>query len=457
MLGILSLSWAGSTKMKLAFVENRYKTLFWEALAHELKLLGCSIVWLVQNPVFAPKAENVYVMPFPRRRDLSTESARRFQRVRCADRNVNYFAGNDRHYGYYCKLIEVWLDSEQPDLVIGESTLFHELIAVECCRERGIPYLHPSMPGYPGGRYSVYAADTKETLGQSAGGPTDEECLALAEAIRKRERVPDYMQPPTVAASQNTYHAPRSLADRLMILRGFLAGERFNTPAPWRKVMLDLGVKRHLDRWKQLAARKAKSGQGRRIALYPLQMQPEANLDVWGQRFQNQAKLVEQIADALPAGWHLLVKANPKSKYELSLALMDTMERHPRISPVSLDEAMGQVLQRTDLVCTVTGTVAVECVLSGIPLVQFGPGIATAGPGCAFLQDIDQLGSVATAVEKGEFVLASDNARIDLVRRLYSTTFTGKVSDPMHTPGVLDGENVALVARNVFEVAKACK
>lgn len=444
--------------MKLAFVENRYKTLFWEALADELALLGCSVIWIVQNPVFTPQRENVYVIPFPRRRDLSVDKAvSGLDHIRRADRNINYFSGNDHHYAHYHRLINAWLDREQPDLVIGESTLFHELLMVECCRERGIPYLHPSMPGYPGGRYAVYTYDSKETLGRSDGAPTAQECLALAEAIRKRERVPDYMQAPRVEPMAPAYHAPRSLSDRLIILRGYLSGERFNTPAPWRKVWLDLGVKRRLKEWAQLADRQVESVPGVRYALYPLQMQPEANLDVWGQRFQDQAKLVIQLADALPDGWHLLVKANPKSKYELSTALMDALRNHPRLSAVPLGEPMGAVLERTSLVLTVTGTVAVECVLSGIPLVQFGPGVVMPGVGCVYAQAPSQVGDVATSIDRGEFKIANDQDRIELVERLYTTSFPGKISDPMHTPGVMDSTNMRLVALNLFEVAKTCK
>lgn len=444
--------------MKLAFVENRYKTLFWEALADELAMLGCSVIWIVQNPVFTPRRDNVYIMPFPRRAELSVDNAvSGLDHLRRADRNINYFSGNDRHYAYYQHLINAWLDRERPDLVIGESTLFHELLMIECCRERGIPYLHPSMPGYPGGRYSVYIYDSKETLGQSADTPTAQECLALAEAIRKRERVPDYMKAPSAEPDAPAYHGPRSLSDRLIILRGYLSGERFNTPAPWRKVWLDLGVKRRLKDWAQIARRPSDHAPGVRYALYPLQMQPEANLDVWGQRFQDQAQLVIQLADALPDGWHLLVKANPKSKYELSPALMDALRNHPRVSAVALSEPMGSVLKRTSLVCTVTGTVAVECVLSGIPLVQFGPGVVTPGVGCAFAEEPSHVGDIASSIDRGTFRLADDSDRIELVKRLYTTSYPGKVSDPMHTPGVMASTNMRLVALNLFEVARTCK
>ena len=324
--------------MKFAFVENRYKTIFWACLAAELRGHGHEVVWLVQNPIFSPSgeaAENIFTIPFPGRSDrVDLAAANGLERVRKADRYVNYFGGDDRHYGYYQAAIETWLDREKPDIVVGESTLFHELIVIDACRKRHISYFHPCMTGYPGGRFSIYAYDKKETLGLSGDVPNDVDCLAMAEAIRKRERIPEYMIPPSGKEPERKHPLPRSAKDRLIVLRGYLAGERYNTPAPWRKWLLDQQVSQRLKIWQQISAGKAEKGKGLRLALYPLQLQPEANIDVWGQGFRNQARLVSQLADALPDGWHLMVKANPKSKYELSDELLEVLRSHPKVSPI---------------------------------------------------------------------------------------------------------------------------
>ncbi|WP_131189458.1 hypothetical protein [Stutzerimonas kirkiae] len=446
--------------MKFAFIENRYKTIFWAELAKELRRLNCAVTWLVQNPVFSPVGEpmdTVFNMPFPSRSDLvMTSDAGSLGKARKADRYINYFGGSDRHYGYYKSLIKAWIDRERPDVVVGESTLFHELIVISVCRDRGIPYLHPSMPGYPGGRYSIYSYDSKETVGLNSKVPCDADCLAMAEAIRKRERIPDYMIPPTGREPERSHPLPRSMKDRLIILRGYVAGERYNTPAPWRKWLLDRQVQRRLKVWQQIASDKSLEGKGLRLALYPLQMQPEANLDVWGQEFRDQAKLVIQLADALPEGWHLRVKANPKSKYELSDGLLDVLRSHPKVSPIPLMDSMASVLAEVDLVCTVTGTVAVECVLSGKPLVQFGPSVVDHGSGCEQLRSAVEIADVARSIEANRYRLATDESRINLVRKLYATTFPGKVSDPVNLPSVMAVDNVRSVANTILEVAKGC-
>lgn len=444
--------------MKFAFVENRYKTFFWSAVAQALKSHGHAIAWLVQNPVFAPAGDSVCVVPFPRRSELTSvvgDIPEALHWVRAADRFINYFGGDDRHYRYYARAIKHWLEREQPDVVIGESTLFHELIVIEECRSKGIPYFHPSMPGYPGGRYSVYAYASKKPLGHNLDIPTEADCLIVAEAIRKRERIPDYMIPPSGGDPERTHPLPRSLPDRMTILRGYWKGERFNTPAPWRKFLLDLKVGLRLRIWQRTVSAKAEPI-GRRFVVYPLQMQPEANLDVWGQQFRDQAQLIRNIADHLPEGWHLLVKANPKPKYELSADLFSVLQEHPRVSPIAMTEQMGKVLERVDLVCTVTGTVAVECVLSRKPVVQLGPGIVENGVGCMQLKEVAAIVDAIRLIEIGQFPIASDAERIRLVHRLYSTTFAGKVADPLHMPAAMAPNNVRAVASTLEEIAAQC-
>lgn len=447
--------------MKFCFVENRYKTIFWSALAKELRSMGCKTSWLIQNPVFAPIDEplsTLFTVEFPCRTDLiDAYDIGLLEKTFRADRNINYFGGSAKHYGYYKKMIELWLDCEQPDIVVGESTLFHELITISICRDRGIPYLHPSMPGYPGGRYSIYIYDKKDTIEAHNQVPSDSECLAIAEIIRKRERVPDYMIPPNGNDPDRVYPLPRSIMDRLKILRGYIAGECYNTPSPWRKWLLDQQVRKRLKVWRDIAQAKLLVGNGLRLALYPLQMQPEANLDVWGQEFREQARLVKQIADALPNGWHLCVKANPKAKYELSNELMEVLYSHPKVSPIPLESSMSSVFTEVDMVCTVTGTVAVECVLSGKPLVQFGPSIVQHGPGCKQVNNVDDIYNIALDIEAGKYVLANEETRIGLIKKLYSTTYSGMVSDPINLPSVMRAQNITAVANGLYSVAHRLK
>nr|NLU58825.1 hypothetical protein [Pseudomonas sp. BIGb0427] len=109
------------------------------------------------------------------------------------------------------------------------------------------------------------------------------------------------------------------------------------------------------------------------------------------------------------------------------------------------------------MICTVTGTIAVEAVLSRKPLVQFGPGILSGEPGYVQLQNVECISQVIRDVESGAFPLADDAARTHLVKKLFTSTFTGLVSDPASLPSVLDPSNVQTIARNLLQVAERCE
>lgn len=439
--------------MKFVFIENRYRTYFWDALAREFLAAGHRIAWIVQNPVFMPTTGQVHVIAFPRRSDLRrADDGHDFDVIRCGDRNLNYFGGADWHYPYYWERIEAILQREQPDVVIGEPTLFHELMAALWCRRNAARFLHPSMAvGYPSGRFAIYDGISNTRLGGSEKAPPDGDCLAMAESIRKRELLPEYMRPPPGHELERSHAPPRSFADRRIVLKGYLRGERYNTPAPWRKLRLERARDRLLPEWDRLAAQWVPTHAAERIVLYPLQMQPEANLDVWGQQFRDQVSLVWNLARALPAGWRLQLKLNPKAKYELSPALLAAVRGCPQIQPLRSAMPMNEVLPHAELVVTVTGTIALECVMSGIALAQLGPGPAQGVPGVWRLLWPEQIGQAIRWMDAGGHRQADDASRITFVRSLFTTTFPGKIADPSSMPASMEPNNIRQVADCLLE------
>lgn len=443
--------------MKVLILENRYKTYFWDAIAQYLVSQGHEVSWIVQNPNFMPVHGRVTVLGFPRRGDLSApDDAQGLGRVRASDRHINYFGGHSAHYGYYKNAIWRALDAAEPDLVIGEATLFHELIAVEWCRLHEVSYFHPSMPGYPSGRYSIYLLDSKTAIPGASDIPSDEDCWLLAEAIRKRESIPDYMKPAPVNDQDRVYSPHGSLANKVRLMLSYYKGERFNTPSPLRKFQLERVVKRNLASWAAVAVSKYSLQADVRYVLYPMQMQPESNIDLWGQQYRDQVGLIREISSVLPAGWKVLVKLNPKAKYELTHELLDLIASNDKVIPVPFDMPMAPVFEAASLVCTVTGTVAVEAVLSRKPIVQFGPGILSGETGYAQITDVDGVAQVIAQIEAKSFAVASDSERVALVKKLYHYSFPGSISDPATSPAVLQANNVKVVADNLIRVAQTC-
>ncbi|HEV7930151.1 MAG TPA: hypothetical protein VGP12_08485, partial [Nitrosospira sp.] len=267
--------------MKLLFMENRQATYLWEAVARLIEKDGHEIHWIVENRGFAPSVGRVNIIPYPSDEDAFTGSLpQHLKEITDTDRNITYFGGDARHYAYYDQHIWQILKNVLPDFVFGEQTLFHELIAVHYCRRLNIPYLVPSNTRYPTGRTAFYAYDTYDPFGGSGERLSDNEAKNLIHLIRDCRSAPDYMAPSSAGVISRLLE---KIDDRVRITGSYLFGERYNTPSPSRKLALEIQHKKRVRDWEQIAVEDIGPVVGRRPwLLYPLHMQPESSIDVYG-------------------------------------------------------------------------------------------------------------------------------------------------------------------------------
>ena len=424
--------------MKLLFVENRYATWVYEAVARRLEVAGHEIHWLVQNPMFAPSWGRVHRLPFPSRDQApATATPDAYAWLRRTDRGVLHFGATGDHYAHYDRHIATLLDTLAPDVVFGEATEFHELLTIARARESGIAYLSPTGTRYPADRMAFMAYDTLDPVGGDGSLLPDEQADAMLEAIRTRQVVPSYMRPATRRSRSLDWHR---LADKLRISAGWLAGERFITPSPARKMALNSEQQRQRQNWEERAARSRtarpdllKSGQP--WVLYALQMQPEGNIDVWGTPWNDQADTVRRAARALQAqGAVLVVKPNPKSKYEMNAQLNEIMGSEPNVIGLAHAIPMGEVFPPAPLVLAVTGTVLLESIFAAKPVASLGSHSMRAYPGVTAIETPEDLPAVlADALAGGARTASRQEARA-LLQNLHATSYSALLWDPVAQP-----------------------
>ena len=85
--------------MKLLFIENRYKTYFFDAIAKELAVEH-EIFWIVQNHNFLPQTGKVFKMPYPKE-DYNFNKNVDLSEIIESDRQLNYFNKEDTDYFYF--------------------------------------------------------------------------------------------------------------------------------------------------------------------------------------------------------------------------------------------------------------------------------------------------------------------------------------------------------------------
>lgn len=422
--------------MKLLFIENRHKTYFFEAIAKRLKSLGHDIHFMIQNKDFAPvNTFNNYIIEYPKG-NFDFNKADHVEKVITSDRQLNHFNQKDTAYFYYYDAkIHDYLKHIKPDIVFGESTAFHELLAIENCKKLNILYLNPSTCRYPVGRFSFYKYDTLQPYSGSNEVLDATNALTIINQIVSRETAPNYMAPVTT---------PKSLVvkDQLKKTLTYYKGEAYNTPNPVVKYKLEKQKKKNILKWDKNASNTIETSNAIKV-LYPLQMQPEANIDVWGRPYRNQCELIKTISKALPKNVELYVKPNPKSKYELDKDLIDFTQQANNVKALHHSTKMDTILPNIDLVITVTGTIAIECILSNKPVATLIETLNNTAKNCKYISNIEtELPEIIATISNNSFPKLDGQDKITFINTLNKTSYKGIISDPFSDPNCVRDANL---------------
>jgi hypothetical protein len=247
------------------------------------------------------------------------------------------------------------------------------------------------------------------------------------------------MRPPATGPLLRTWIR---LQDKLRITAGWALGERYITPSPRRKLQLNAERDRQRVRWEERTGTTwptwlALLQSGGPWVLYALQMQPEGNIDVWGSPWNDQAEIVRRSARALAAmGATLVVKPNPKSKYEMSSALNEVLRTEPNVIGLPHATPMNQVFPAAPLILSVTGTVLLEALFSGKPVACLGDHSMSRYPGITRIDQPEDLPVVLKVALLGRCLPASRDEACNLLQVLHRTSYAATVWDPIAQPEI---------------------
>jgi hypothetical protein len=429
--------------MKILFVENRYCTRIWHAVGRQLLIHGHDVAYMIQNPVFAPKNAQCFLLPFPSTRHMTDrpDSEEKLSEKLRSDRAARYFLKSTRHYGHYMTEILKVVDSFRPDVIFGEPTQFHEILTIEIARKRNIPYLFPSSTRYPAGRTVFFKYDTMEPVGGEGVEMPWESASVLRQQIVKRESVPSYMLP---TMTPKWMKISNKIKDRIKISAGWLLGERFITPSPLTKILVEKRQSKLVEEWEKTALPSLpKDFNNGTFVLYAMQMQPESNIDVWGYPWNDQTDLIIRAAAALEkVGGTLVIKPNPKSKYEITSELIRKLSRIQNVLVLSHKSKMDNVFPAVQGVLSVTGTVILECVLSQKPVAVLGDHELAKLPGVTNISAPEDVSKLVVQIRAGTEKRATEADGIGVLQQLYKDSYPGVMYDALNQSDMAATENV---------------
>ncbi len=438
-------------KRPILFLENREKTLFWKAIADRMSARGFEVYWIVQNPQFGRTlGANTYFIGFPPRSRLSRDPQIEKHPLLIAERGHKYFQSGTDHYRFYWDRINQLIDIIDPAFVIGESTLLHELITIAICEERNIPFLHPVGERYPNFRFAIFVGALQLPFAESGEALPWDMAIEMAERIATGREIPAYMAKLSEwkKLTRRLYWA----LTRVTVWFGRLRGEKYNTPSITQKIRLFREKKRNMLRWKSAYSLPV---DGESCILYPLQMQPENTIDVWGLPDFDQVEIIEKILAAAPEGVTVALKANPKPYYELSDELIDFAVRSPRVRLLPFDMKMTEAMRYCVGAITITGTVGYEAVFGRGRCISIShPVLAKHFPSFTALS-IDA--AVKQLLVSGQVGNGSTELGAKLLQILTARSFPGYISDPISDSRCMDAANLDRVAGAILYVINPAK
>lgn len=196
--------------------------------------------------------------------------------------------------------------------------------------------------------------------------------------------------------------------------------------------------------FKSISLKKLPSG--RRYAAFFLHMQPEHTVEGLAFEFQDQAATARTIAAALPAGMLLLVKEHPTMVGLRPNRFYD--ELHSCSNICVLDDAISsyEVVRNSELMFTLSGSVALESMYEGKPAIVLGKIYHTNFKGIYPVDDIRRLPELVRAVLGNAAAGARREDAVTALAAMYAASYPGKFGLQYTLEEMGEAENLDSIA-----------
>jgi hypothetical protein len=167
---------------------------------------------------------------------------------------------------------------------------------------------------------------------------------------------------------------------------------------------------------------------GAPFVYFPLHLQPEATTSPLGGIYSDQIIALEALDRALPSGWCVAVKENPKQRlYKRPACFYERLAALLRVRLVSRKSCSFDLMRAARAVGTITGTAGWEALVAGKPVLTFGNAFYRHAPGSAPIEDFEGLREALAAIDAGRFSHATLGACRRFLEVLQSVSFQGVV------------------------------
>jgi hypothetical protein len=405
---------------KILFIENRVNIYPYGEISKNLIKKNIQVNWLIQNNFFVPSYGKIYKIKYPPKKYLSKKN--KFKKISKMDRAVKYFYSDTRHYEYYYNEIKKILLKVKPDLVVGESTLIHELLTIDLCKKLKIRYLFMQSARIFVNRLCFYDSDY---LKYSFGERKKLSNRKLNNIIKNIKSNKNLLYNKTI--SNQSTNLFKNLYFWIKIFYSRTIGEKYNTPNLFIKAYLFFILKINKIKWKIHSLNKNTSifNNKKFKILYTMQLQPEMNIDVWGFPHNDQYKIISSLIKiSKKIDGLVFVKSNPKIKYELNSKIIELKKKNKNIFFLDNNFRLSGNLSKFDLIFNITGSILLEATINKIPAATFTRSNLFKTTGIKLIKKYEDLIKIINQVKNKKYLFSNDNEIKKLINFHYSSSYS---------------------------------
>lgn len=452
----------------ICFISNFDKTYFFDAIAKKLQSIGFNISWIVVNEKL-----NRYLLE-----QYSPESILLLNKsyVHKTSEPVDDFRLNELVYGdrvlkhYKDEGIKFLTNIQRPihdffknrniQWVVGEVTWAHEILVhrlTKGCKELDCVFLNPHTIRIPNGRYSFFLDEFQSIIYEKSDDAASE--LHRRDDIIVNSTEFTVEKPDYLVLNDKILKKNRLFSSRLSRIWRFITKENFDpldpTLVPDRIIQCKLRITEEFNKEMYLFVRRTSLTKLQQVpyVFLGLHKQPEASIDVIGRYHENQLQNIFDLWRILPHGWKLVIKEHTNAIGDRSITgFYNRIKSMPNVIIVDEKADSHELIKKSQLVVTVSGTVAYEAALLGVPSATLGPVFFNKISSCINIssqsfKDIDIVKLSQNKVECGE---------LDKFKEwLIGNSFEGIISDPGSNIECMTERNIESISKCLYAITRS--
>ena len=432
--------------MNICFIANYDKTYLFDKIADELSKKNINVFWISVNSNlsnFLYKKYGCEKVLHINRKFIHEEPIGEYKLneiIEC-DRILRHERKFAKDFlGSIQKPIYNFIKNNNISFIFGEVAGAHEILIFRMCRQNSelkCKFLNPHTIRIPNGRFAFFEDEFQTIMYKGAG--------SNAESTVNLEK-PDYL------AANSKYEKEQSgFKNELRLLMKFLLDsdyyDRYDPTkfsSKFRKLSSKIKNKINTYIYGKLNKQNFENLCNKKYVFYPLQKQPEANVDVLGRYYENQLTDICNIWRILPNDWILIVKEHPNAIGDRGWRFYKTIAKFNGVFLIDDKADSHKIISNAQAVFTVTGTAAYEAALMGIPSFTFADNFFNNLPGCykISIEDLRKMENFEIFLKNKNFEINNEASQNTIVSKSYE----GIISNPTRNPLCIEKNNVDKVS-----------